>query len=197
MLERRIHVRCALLRGERAEEQSGATDVRLRTRTAAVLDEQFRESLCGSPDSFVFGHPALGTPADPSKLSGYMRKAMNKARIERPFPTWHGLRHTRLTHDAVAGNPAVHVHGPARHAMRRRRKGASTPPRSRSRAPPTAPSRGSSALFRREAPVESPAEKERARRGALFVCSISSDFQAPRAGLEPATLRLTAGCSAN
>ena len=30
------------------------------------------------------------------------------AGIERPIRTWHDLRHTALTHDAAAGNPAVY-----------------------------------------------------------------------------------------
>jgi integrase len=46
-----------------------------------------------------------------------MRKAIKKAGIERPFPTWHGLRHTALTHDAAAGNPAVYVQARAGHAQ--------------------------------------------------------------------------------
>jgi integrase len=51
----------------------------------------------------------LGTPLDASKVSGYMRKAIKKAGIERPIRPWHDLRHTALTHDAAAGNPAVYV----------------------------------------------------------------------------------------
>jgi hypothetical protein len=36
-----------------------------------------------------------------------MRKAITKAGIVRPIRPWHDLRHTALTHDAEAGNPAV------------------------------------------------------------------------------------------
>jgi integrase len=46
-----------------------------------------------------------------------MRKAIKKAGIERPLATWHGLRHTALTHDAAAGNPAVYVQARAGHAQ--------------------------------------------------------------------------------
>ncbi len=42
-------------------------------------------------------------------VSGYMRKALKAAGIERPLRPWHDLRHTALTHDAAAGNPAVYV----------------------------------------------------------------------------------------
>jgi integrase len=65
----------------------------------------------------VFCHPALGTPLDASKVSGYMRKAIAKAGIERPIRPWHDLRHTALTHDAAAGNPAVYMQARAGHAQ--------------------------------------------------------------------------------
>jgi len=65
----------------------------------------------------VFGHPLLGTPLDPSKLSrDYMRPALARAEITKPFRTWHGLRHTALTHEAAAGNPAVYVQLKAGHS---------------------------------------------------------------------------------
>lgn len=46
-----------------------------------------------------------------------MRKAIAKAGIERPIRPWHDLRHTALTHDAAAGNPAVYVQARAGHAQ--------------------------------------------------------------------------------
>ncbi len=57
-----------------------------------------------SPESVVFYHEALGTPLDPSKLSGFGRKALKAAGIE-TFRVWHGLRHTALTETAPAGIP--------------------------------------------------------------------------------------------
>jgi integrase len=82
-----------------------------------VLDEQFRTSVYRAPDSLVFCQPQLGTPLDPSKVSSYIRKAIKKAGIERPVRPWHDLRHTALTHDAAAGNPAVYVQARAGHAQ--------------------------------------------------------------------------------
>jgi integrase len=46
-----------------------------------------------------------------------MRKAITKAGIERKIRPWHDLRHTALTHDAAAGNPAVYVQARAGHAQ--------------------------------------------------------------------------------
>jgi integrase len=121
MLDRRLHVRRSFVRGEMGEPRSkaGRRTIGYGPRTADVLDEQYRASLYRSPASLVFCHPLLGTPLDPSKVSGYMRKAITKAGIERPIRPWHDLRHTALTHDAAAGNPAVYVQ--AAPATRRRR----------------------------------------------------------------------------
>lgn len=46
-----------------------------------------------------------------------MRKAITAAGIERKIRPWHDLRHTALTHDAAAGNPAVYVQARAGHAQ--------------------------------------------------------------------------------
>lgn len=119
MLERRLHVRRSLVRGEFGEPKSkaGRRTIGYGPRAGAVLDEQFRSSLYRSPDSLVFCDPQLGTPLDPSKVSDDMRKAIKKAGIERPVRPWHDLRHTALTHDAASGNPAVYVQARAGHAQ--------------------------------------------------------------------------------
>jgi len=119
MLEQRLHVRRSFVLGEMGEPKSraGRRTVHYGTRTAAVLDEQYQVSLYRSADSLVFCHPQLGTPLDASKLSGYMRKAIRAAGIERNVRAWHDLRHTALTHDAASGNPAVYVQARAGHAQ--------------------------------------------------------------------------------
>jgi len=119
MLERRLHVRRSLVRGEFGEPKSsaGRRTIGYGPRTTDVLDEQSRASLYRSGESLVFCHPQLGKPLDPSKLSGYMRKAIAAAGIDRPIRPWHDLRHTALTHDAAAGNPAVYVQARAGHAQ--------------------------------------------------------------------------------
>jgi hypothetical protein len=76
-----------------------------------------RASRYRDGDSLVFCHPQLGTPLDPSKVSGYMRKAITAAGISRRIRAWHDLRHTALTHDAASGNPAVYVQARAGHAQ--------------------------------------------------------------------------------
>jgi integrase len=74
-------------------------------------------SLYRASDSIVFCHPALGTPLDPSKLTKYARKALDRAGVDAGFRVWHGLRHTALTETAAAGVPAMFVQAKAGHAQ--------------------------------------------------------------------------------
>jgi integrase len=120
LLERRLTVREAIVRGKVQTPKSRASrrTIELGPRIAAALQEQWQESAYRSDDDLVFGHPELGTPLDPSKLSRlYMRPALARAAIEKPFRTWHDLRHTALTHEAAAGNPAVYVQMKAGHSQ--------------------------------------------------------------------------------
>jgi integrase len=78
----------------------------------------WKASRYRSDDSLVFGHPTLGTPVDPTKLSrDYMRPALNAAGITKPFRAFHDLRHTAITHDAAAGNPQAYVQMRAGHSQ--------------------------------------------------------------------------------
>ncbi len=85
--------------------------------TVDALKEQWQATRYRADDDVVFCHPALGTPLDPSKLSDtHMRPALAKAGISKPFRTWHGLRHTALTHEAAV-NPMAYVQMRAGHAQ--------------------------------------------------------------------------------
>lgn len=120
LLDRRLTVRQSLVRGKFQTPKSRASrrTIELGPRTAEVLREQWRASRYQSDDSLVFCHPALGTPLDPSKISrDYMRPALGKAGINKPFRPWHDLRHTALTHEAAAGNPQAYVQLKAGHSQ--------------------------------------------------------------------------------
>jgi integrase len=120
LLEGRLHVREALVRGRfgAPKSRSSRRMLELGPRTAATLQEQWQASRYRADDSLVFCHPALGSPLDPSKLSrAYMRPALARARIEKPFRPWHDLRHTALTHEAAAGNPQAYVQLKAGHSQ--------------------------------------------------------------------------------
>jgi integrase len=119
MLAGRVHVRQTLVRGRMTTPKSRASrrTIEIGPRTLTALQEHYKASRYTSEDSLVFCHPQLGTPLDPSKLSrDYMRPALKKAGIIKPFRPWHDLRHTALTHEAAAGNPAVYVQMKAGHA---------------------------------------------------------------------------------
>jgi integrase len=66
----------------------------------------------------VFCHPQIGAPLDPSKVARcYMRPALRRAGITKPFRPFHDLRHTALTHEAAAGNPMAYVQQKAGHSQ--------------------------------------------------------------------------------
>ena len=110
-LERRLHVRQAFVRNEitTPKSRAGRRSVPLGDVAIAALEEQFTASRRRAPESFVFCHPALGTPLDPSKLTRFARKALLRAGVEQSFRPWHGLRHTALTETAAAGIPPMFV----------------------------------------------------------------------------------------
>ena len=119
-MEGRLHVRAALVRGRLTTPKSraGRRTLDLGSRTVALLQEQWQDSAYPGDDEFVFGHPQKGTPLDPSKLSKeYLRPALKRAGITEPFRLFHDLRHTALTHEAAAGNPAAYVQLKAGHSQ--------------------------------------------------------------------------------
>jgi integrase len=86
-------------------------------KTAAALAEQWNATLRQRDEDLVFGHPHLGTPLDPSKLSTYAKRALKRAKIETPVQPWHGLRHTAPTFDAAVGLPNAYVQAKAGHSQ--------------------------------------------------------------------------------
>jgi hypothetical protein len=84
------------------KSRAGRRVVHLGPQAIGVLDEQFTVSRYRESACVVFCHEALGTPLDPSKLSGYARKAFKVAPVK-PFRPWHGLRHTALARDGRHG----------------------------------------------------------------------------------------------
>jgi integrase len=119
LLEHRLHVRQAFVKGEMTTPKSRAGRRTLPLGSVAVgaLEEQFRASRYQEPESIVFCHDALGTPLDPTKLTAYARKAFKAAAIDKRFRPWHGLRHTALTETAAAGVPPIFVQAKAGHAQ--------------------------------------------------------------------------------
>jgi integrase len=121
LLERRLHVRQAFVRGEMTSPKSkaGRRTIDFGPRTADVLAEQWQATRYRDSDSLVFGHPLIGTPLDASKLTRlYLRPALTKADVSKPgLQPWHSLRHTALTAAAAAGNPNAYVQAVAGHAQ--------------------------------------------------------------------------------
>jgi len=120
LLEGKIDVREAFVRGRFTSPKSRASRrvVDLGPRTLSVLEEQWRRNPYRGDDDLVFGHPTKGTPVDTSKLAKhYLKPALERAGIEKPFRPFHDLRHTSLTHAAAAGNPQIYVQARAGHSQ--------------------------------------------------------------------------------
>jgi len=120
LLDGLLTVESAFVRGEFTSPKSRASrrTLDLGPQAVAVLEEQFAEALYKNDDDLVFCHPHLGTALDASKLSrDYMRLALKRAGIAKPFRVWHDLRHTSLTASAAAGNPAPYVQMRAGHSQ--------------------------------------------------------------------------------
>jgi integrase len=120
LLDRRLTVRQAWVRNEMTTPKSRTSrrvvELVEDGHVLGALEEQWRASRYRSDDCLVFGHPALGTPLDPSKLSrSYLKPALAKAKITKAFRVWHGLRHTALTHEAAV-NPQAYVQMRAGHS---------------------------------------------------------------------------------
>lgn len=119
LLEGRLTVREAYVRGAFQTPKSKASrrTIELGPRALQVLQEQWAATSYKGDDELVFGHPLKGSPLDPSKLGReYLRPALQRAKITKPFRVWHDLRHTALTHEAAAGNPGVYVQLKAGHS---------------------------------------------------------------------------------
>jgi integrase len=120
LLESLLTVREALVKGRFTTPKSHSSRrlLELGPRTHELLAERWRESAFQGDGELVFCHPEKGTPLDPSKLARcYLRPALRRAGITKPFRPFHDLRHTALTHEAAAGNPMSYVQLKAGHSQ--------------------------------------------------------------------------------
>ncbi len=95
LLDRRLAVRQAWVRSEMTTPKSRTSRRVVHLveggHVLAALEEPWQASRFRGDNCPVFGHPLLGTPLDPSKLSrSYMKPALAAAKITKPFRVWHG-----------------------------------------------------------------------------------------------------------
>jgi integrase len=100
------------------QSRSSRRLIELGPRTRELLAQRWQETAFRDESDLVFCHPAKGTPLDSSKLARvYLRPALRRAGITKPFRPFHDLRHTALTHEAAAGNPMAYVQLKAGHSQ--------------------------------------------------------------------------------
>jgi len=120
LLDSRLRVREALVKGRFTTPKSRAGNrlIELGPRTTRLLAEHWQQSRYSAEQDLVFHHPDKGTPLDPAKLAReFLRPALAKAGITKPFRPFHDLRHTALTHEAAAGNPMTYIQHKAGHSQ--------------------------------------------------------------------------------
>ena len=120
LLEGVVQVREAFVKGRFTTPKSRASRrlIELGPRTAELVGEHWRETAYQGDDELVFCHPDKGTPLDPARLARtYLRPALGRAGITKPFRPFHDLRHTALTHEAAAGNPMAYIQLKAGHSQ--------------------------------------------------------------------------------
>jgi integrase len=120
LLDGVVQIREALVDGRLTTPKSRASRrlIELGPRTNALLAEHWQSSVFQGDEDFVFCHPQLGSPLDPSRLARkYLRPAILRAGITKPFRPFHDLRHTALTHEAAAGNPMAYIQLKAGHSQ--------------------------------------------------------------------------------
>jgi integrase len=120
MLDGVVQVREAYVDGRFTTPKSRSSRrlIELGPRTLELLAQRWQETPFRDESDLAFCHPTKGTPLDPSKLARvYLRPALRRAGITKPFPPFHDLRHTALTHEAAAGNPMAYVQLKAGHSQ--------------------------------------------------------------------------------
>jgi integrase len=120
LLEGRLEVREALVRGRFTTPKSRASRrvIEIGPRTQEALASLWQVTLYRGDDDLVFCHPFTGKPLDPGTvIKRYLKPALARAGIKKPFRPFHDLRHTALTHAAAAGNPQTYVQMRAGHSQ--------------------------------------------------------------------------------
>jgi integrase len=120
LLEARLHVREALVKGRFTSPKSRRSrrTIELGPRSCELLAQHWQQTAYQADDELVFCHPHKGTPLDPARLARvYMKQALHRAGVIKPFRPFHDLRHTALTHDAAAGNPMAYLQQKAGHSQ--------------------------------------------------------------------------------
>lgn len=94
----------------RVAQSKSAAGVRALAMPAMIretLERHYAASAFQANDDLVVCHPHLGTPIKEHRFADAFKAAREKAGIEGYMRPYHDLRHTSITHDAMAGaNPA-------------------------------------------------------------------------------------------
>lgn len=120
LLEGKIEVREAFVRGRFTTPKSKASrrTITIGPRTQEALASLWQVTNFRGDEDLVFCHPFARNPLDPGVIAKrYLKPALARAGITKPFRPFHDLRHTALTHAAAAGNPQTYIQMTAGHSQ--------------------------------------------------------------------------------
>ena len=92
-----LSVRRAIVYGRLTTPKSKTSrrTIQLGPVAVATLQAHFERTAYKAADDFVFGHPFSGRPTQPLDLARfYLRPALKRAGITKPFRPYHDMRHT-------------------------------------------------------------------------------------------------------
>jgi len=98
------------------KSEAGERTISLDPFTADELFKHRGRTAFAGDDERVFGHPTRGTPLDGALYTNTLRRALERAKIDRPMRPFHDGRHTSLTNAAAAGNAPMAIQARAGHA---------------------------------------------------------------------------------
>lgn len=95
----------------------GRREIAIGSLTVARLRVWRLRSHYKGPDDLVFGHQLKGTPIDGTTFARkFIKPVLRAVSAPEGFRPFHDLRHTALTYEGVADNPALYVQRRAGHA---------------------------------------------------------------------------------
>jgi site-specific recombinase XerD len=90
------------------KSEAGERTIALGPKLAEELWQHRRRTAFAREDERVFCHPEKGTPLDHKRYAATLKRALARAKVEKPMRPFHDGRHTSITNSAAAGlSPAA------------------------------------------------------------------------------------------
>lgn len=98
------------------KSEAGERTIPLDAFTVGELFEHRGRTVFSGDDERVFCHPLTGAPLNPKMYARTLRRALERAKVDRPMRPFHDGRHTSLTQAAASGAAPVSLQARAGHS---------------------------------------------------------------------------------